>query len=44
MTTNLFDTRGGTFLDTVCEVCNDPIPSDSILPVCSDCAAGESDE
>lgn len=43
-TINLFDVRGGSLQSHVCEVCNEPIPKDSVFPVCAEHGLGEEDE
>jgi hypothetical protein len=41
---SLFEKRGGWDVGNVCEVCFDPIPDDSVVPVCADCNTQEEDE
>ena len=37
LTQSLFEVRGGSLMAHVCESCNDPLPKDSLSPVCEDC-------
>ena len=41
---SLFETRGGSLMAHRCEVCTDPLPQDSLSPLCAECAGGEEDE
>jgi len=34
---SLFDTRGGSLLISRCEVCNETLEDDAVLPVCASC-------
>ena len=41
---SLFETRGGSLMAHCCEVCADPLPHDSLSPICEDCARGEAED